>query len=158
LGFDTAQVDGSTFWAEVGSGVYEVEFTATELDTLGSFIYKVTGATIEQYVEVVDVVAATQPTTPTSLDTCLITGHVFDVAGNPIANATVSAKILAPPSLSGEVGLGNSRVSVKTDASGEFFLELVRLAYVDITISSMNYRRQLTVPNSASVNLFSGIA
>lgn len=158
LGFDTAQVDGTTSWVEIGSGVYEVEFTATELDTLGSFVYKVTGATVTQYVEIAEVVAAGQPTTPVSIDTCVISGHVFDVAGNPLQNATVSARILGAPTVSGSVGLGDSLAYARTDANGEFFLVLARLASVDITIPKMGYRRQLVVPNTSSADLFTGIA
>ena len=158
LGFDTAQVDGATFLVEIGSGVYTLEFTATELDTLGNFIYKVNGATIIQFVDTTVVVAAGQATTPTSVSTCIISGHVFDLAGNAIQNATVSARVLGAPSVTGVVGLGDSTVYARTDSNGEFFLELVRLATVDIVISKMNYRRQLTVPNAASALLFSGIA
>lgn len=154
LGFATAQENGSTFFKEVGSGVYTIEFTATELDTLGSFIFKVNGASIQQFVGVADVVAQGQATSSVSLETCIISGHVLDVAGKPIPNATVSARILGAPAISGVVGLGEDRAYAVTNSSGEFFIELVRLAYVDITISKMNYRRQLTVPNQASANLF----
>ena len=157
LGFSTTQVNGVTSWVEVGSGVYEVEFSATDLDTLGSFVYKVTGATIVQYVEVADVVAAGVATTVATVDTCVISGHVFSIAGKALPNATVSARVLGSPSVSGAVGIGDSLAYARTDANGEFFLELARLASVDITIPKMGYRRQLVVPNSASADLFTGI-
>lgn len=157
LGFPTTQVNGVTPWEEVGSGVYTIEFSATDLDTLGLFIYTVNGATITQYVGTADVVTATQAPTPVSLDTCIITGHIFDVGGSPLAGVTVSARILSAPAIIGTVGLDGSRVSAVTDANGEFFLKLARQAYVDVVISKMGYRRQLVVPNQASANLFSDI-
>jgi len=154
LGFDTSQVNGSTFWVEIGAGVYELEFTASELDTLGSFIYKVTGSTIDQYVEVIDVVVASQTVTSVSLDKCVISGHVFGVGGDPMIGASVSAKVLGVPSIIGGLGIADSRATTVTGSNGEFFLELARQAYVEITIPKMNYKRQLTVPNSPSAVLF----
>ncbi|MCF6205359.1 MAG: hypothetical protein L3J47_00500 [Sulfurovum sp.] len=142
---------------EVGSGVYEVKFTALELDTLGSFVYKVTGASISQYVEIIDILAAGQAATAASIDICVLTGHVFDVSGKPAANTTIIARLLGSPSMSGGFGILNSVVSARTDSNGEFFLPLARLSRVDITIPKMQYRRQLVVPNEATAALFTEV-
>ena len=65
--------------------------------------------------------------------------------------------MIASPTIENSVALTRDLVSVTTDSNGEFFLELVRLTEVEIFIPTVNYRRQLTVPNSASANLFMGI-
>ena len=155
LGFSTALQTGSTFWKEIGSGVYTIEFTATELDTPGIFVYKVTGATIEQFVGTATIQVAGNTQTLVALNTCIITGHVFDLSGNPVQGAAVSARVLGFPTIDSSAALTDRLVSVTTDANGEFFLPLARLVQVTIQIPSANYTRQLTVPNQATVNLYS---
>lgn len=157
LGFSTTAVNGSTFWKEIGSGVYTVEFTAAELNTVGSFVFKITGATINQFVGVATIQAAGNAQTLKTVGTCIVTGHVYDVSGLPLQNASVSARVVGFPTILTDVVLSDSNVSVLTDANGEFFITLARLALVDITIPAANYRRQITVPSQATVNLFDSI-
>lgn len=154
LGFPTTLFVGSTFWKEIGSGVYTIEFTAVELNTVGIFVYKVTGATISQFVGTATIQEAGNTQTLVSVNTCIITGHVFDVQGNPIQGAAVSARVLGFPTISTNVALTDTLVSTTTSSAGEFFLPLVRLSQVTIQIPKANFVRQLTVPNQASANLF----
>lgn len=149
----TAKSTSLATFVEIGSGVYTVEFTGTELDTLGSFLYKITGASISQYVGIAEVTPAAQSSSAVSLDTCVLYGHVLGASGEPVQNAVVSARILGAPFISGSIGIQDSRVFSKTDENGAFFIELVRLALVEIIISKMNYKRQLTVPNQPTANL-----
>src|SRR5678810_243796 len=44
-------------FAEIGSGVYTILFTAAELDTLGSFTVRVFGGSIQQSITIADVVS-----------------------------------------------------------------------------------------------------
>lgn len=154
LGFDTNVHSGRTIFKEIGSGVYTIEFLSTELDTVGSFTYKVTGSTINQFVGIANVVEADQVSTVQSLNTCIVSGHILDVRGEPVIGASVSARVLGFPTIISGIGVSDDTVSARTDKNGEFFLELVRLAEVDVRIPEINYRRQLTVPNKASATLF----
>ena len=139
---------------DIGNGLYRITFTGPELDTLGSFIIRITGATIDTYVKELTVVAAEDATTTISLDTCVISGHVFDVQGNPATNATVNAVIINMPAIEqNKAFIADTYVSVKTKANGEFFLTLIRNADVQISIPFANYKRQLIVPNQTSVAL-----
>jgi len=145
-------------FTEVGLGVYTIGFTTTELNTLGSFVVIVTGATIDQSTTVASVVAAAQASTAVSLEMCVITGHVTDMQGTPKQGIAVSAQVLGMPSIEqNQVALTDDLVSVLTDANGAFFLPLARLVDVEITIPATNYRRRLVVPNAASADLFNGI-
>lgn len=144
---------------DIGSGVYAIALTTAELDTLGTFILKLTGADIDQHVALATVVEADETLTTVSLETCVLTGHVFDPAGKPVVGAAVSARMVGLPSVEQSAAVvTDSRVAVKTDVNGEFFLELARLADVEVFIPSANYRRRLVVPNKASVNLFTEVA
>lgn len=150
-----AKVLSAEDWVEVGSGVYTIAFTAAELDTPGSFVLKVTGASISQFVEVIDI-TDTNDTDALDISTCDITGHVYDVAGQPVEGAAVVARILGfPTTVDSQAALSDTTVTVRTDENGAFTLTLVREAYVDIAIAKASYRRQLTVPDSASAVLFS---
>lgn len=157
LGFATTLNSGRNIFVEIGSGVYTIEFLSTELDTIGAFTFKVNGATIRQFVEVVNIVAVDTVTTLVTIPTCIINGHVFDLNGKPLQGAAVSARILGFPTISNAAALGDELVSVTTDAAGEFFLEVARLATIDLIIPKANFRRQFVVPNQSSVNLFTGI-
>jgi hypothetical protein len=124
---------------------------------VGSFTVKVNGAAIIQFVSVNTILSAGTVGPIVSVATCVVTGKVFDANGNPVVGAAVVARVLNRPALENDILVTDDVVSVRTNASGEFFLELVRLLEVEITISVGNYRRQLTVPNQASADLFTGI-
>lgn len=158
ISFTAFVLDGSN-WTEIDDGVYRITFTASELDTLGDFTVKVTaGALIDQFVTVAAVVAAAATPTTVSLDTCVISGHIFDATGEAIVGAAVSARVLGMPSIEQSVAaLSSDLVTATTTEDGEFFITLVRMATVEIVIPVANYRRTITVPNTPSALLFSEI-
>lgn len=154
----TAKVLTALNFTEVGDGVYTISFTGAELDTLGSFTVVVQGADIDQSTTMAQVVAATVVTTPISIQTCVVTGHVVGPTGEPVQDVAVSAYMLGKPSIEQHVAaVTEDMVSAKTDANGQFFITLIRLADVEVVIPAVNYRRRLVVPNQASVNLFTGV-
>lgn len=138
---------------ELGNGFYTITFTAADLDTLGSFLWVVNGTGLTQATGLADV-QADPAATSTVLPTCGITGQVCDLRGLPIANVAVSARLLAQPGILGDKGLEDDVVSTTTDAAGQFSLELVQLAQVEVFISKMNYRRVINVPASTTADLF----
>lgn len=157
LGFSTTVVNGTTFFFEIGSGVYEIRFTASELDTLGSFVYTVNGSTITQFVGEADVEAVTVAPVLVAVQTCTVTGHLKTLAGTALANAAVSARIIGKPTIDNNLAYEDALTSTTTNSNGEFFIELPRLAFVEVYIPKVNYRRQLTVPNRATANLFTEV-
>lgn len=154
VSFSAFTLDGTNF-TEIGNGVYTIQFTASELDTVGAFTVVVTGATIDQSTTIVTVLAATQATTTSSVQTCLISGHVFNASGKPEVGAAVFASVIGLPSVEQNAAVvTDERVTVTTNTNGEFFLTLVRLADVEVSIPTANYRRRLVVPNTTSALLF----
>lgn len=156
--------DGSDF-RENGNGVYEILFTASHLDTLGSFIYVVNGngalpaPTIRQYLGQA-VVEAASVYTPGSIavSTNVLTGNLINAHGDALVGEAVSARVLSTPSVTGtspNIGnVGSDIVSAQSDSVGFFALELIQGSIVDIVIPSTNYRRTLTVPANTTDNLF----
>jgi hypothetical protein len=154
-----------TDFRENGNGVYEILFSAAELDTIGSFLYVVNnnGALpapdIRQFVGQAYIEDSASYTPGTiSLPTNVITGNLINLKGQPLIGAAVSARILSAPEILGTSpnigGVGTDIESAQTDSAGFFALELLQGSVVDITIPRVNYRRTLTVPGNTTDRLF----
>lgn len=153
----TAKALTALNFIEIGSGVYTVEFTAAELNTLGSFTFLLNGVLIDQAVVIATIQAAPTAGTTVAVSTCVITGHVFTLGGAAIQGAVVSAKLLALPTVLNNVGISSDVITTQTDSNGEFFLSLTRAAEVELTIPEINYKRIFVVPNEITANLFTNV-
>jgi hypothetical protein len=158
-------VGPGTDFREIGSGVYEISFSTTELDTEGTFLYLVNsnGAlpspALRQYIGQAFIVDSPSYTpTQISLATNVLTGNLIDLKGDPISNVAVSAKVLSSPSIMGSNpnigGVTTAVISAETDNSGFFALEVLQGAVISISIPVVNYARTLTVPANSTDNLF----
>jgi len=89
---------------------------------------------------------------------CVITGNVYNPAsGQPLESVPVNGRVLDMPNLSMGVGWADDVVSVVTDSNGKFELTLPQGVRAEVSIPRIRYRRVLTVPSSATVNLFTQI-
>lgn len=161
----TVKVLSGTDFREIGAGVYEVLFSAAQLDTVGSFIYVINNngtlplPNIRQYVGQAFIQSAAAFTPGTiALPTNVITGNLINLSGVALADEAVSARIISAPTVLGTSpnvgGVGTDTVAVQTDSGGFFALELLQGAVVDIVIPVTNYRRTLTVPANSTDVLF----
>lgn len=150
---------------ENGNGVYEILFSSAELNVLGTFLYVVNGngglpaPAVRQFVGQAFVVSASDYTPGSiSLDTCVLTGNLVDMKGQPLVNASVSARVIAMPQIIGADpnigGVCSDLMGAQTDSAGFFALEVVQGATVDIAIPRINYRRSLVVPSETTAKLF----
>ena len=147
-----------TSWTEVGSGVYTIDLELEDTNILGNMYVRVTGGTIKTTLSPLFISeAAPSPTATLPVVNTLLFGYVLDAQGAPLAGASVSARVLATPSVgySGTEGYvqGATLVTAKTDGSGFFQISLVTGSQVDFFIPSANYRRTLEVPVD-STNVF----
>jgi hypothetical protein len=94
-----------------------------------------------------------------TLPTNVLTGNLVDTRGQPLINVGISARVVAMPQILGSganIGaVSSDLISVHTDSSGFFALEVLQESVVDISISRINYRRTLTVPANSTDKLFS---
>ena len=153
----TGGVDGN--FTELGSGFYELDLDASDVDTLGSLVVRWTGPTARTGL-VSAFVAATAPTSPTSITEPVMSsifGYIYNASGEPVSNVGVSARVLSQPTVlhPGSEGLvvSSGLVTTTTDSDGFFTLNLIAGTSVDVFIPSANYRRTILVP-STSTNLF----
>lgn len=149
---------GVDYFTELGGGFYEFFFSATELDTLGSFVVRVVGPNLRTLVTTNTVVpvtvTSTSPLSPPDLAT--IFGFVHNTDGTPVVGTTVSARVLNLPLVyagAESSALATSLVVSKTDATGFFTLSLVVGTTVQINVPVAGYKKTLTVP-AAGGNLF----
>lgn len=146
-------------WTELSGGFYHVSLSAAEVDTLGNLYLRVQGAGLKTSLECSYVVAAApvNPPSVTPPSTVAIFGYVYGPDAQPLAGASVSARILGSPTIlhPGTDGLvvAQDVVVGTTDTSGFFTLNLVVGVNMDIIISAAGYKRTITVP-STSTNLF----
>lgn len=140
-------------WVEIGNGVYTLVLSASDTNTLGSLLATVNAVGVSQFVVEASVVTAANATSTVEVLTCVVSGYVVGLDGQPMVNQGVMARLLGV-AWQGYVGLGDTMVATKTNANGQFFLTLARLAEVQIDIPAMNFTRLLTVPNSAAADLF----
>jgi hypothetical protein len=142
-------------FSEIGNGVYVINLTPTNTNTLGSLTLTADAATTTQFVSISTVQATPVATTAPTMPTCTITGVITDLTGEPVEGASINAKIIGIPSVeNNNVAVTDELISAATDANGNFSIALLRLADVEITIPKVNYRRQLVVPNTPTANLF----
>jgi hypothetical protein len=151
-------------WYEVSAnspgGYYSVLLSPLDLNTLDSFLYTVdsypVAGAFDEFERTIEVIPATsaESETPPSLATCVLKDNVVDLAGNPVANISVSARMLAVPAVAQGVGVEDQVVTATTDANGFFQLSVLQSATIDIVIPKIGYRRTLVVPNTTSANLF----
>jgi len=147
-------------FVEIANGYYQVNLATTDTDTLGNLYLSIQGAAITQTM-VTAYVAVTAPdptpTVATPPATTGLFGFLYDSSASPLVNASVSATVLAVPTIlytPNGMSVEQDTITVITDAQGFFTIELITGAAVDIFIPVANYRRTLTVP-AADTNLFS---
>lgn len=160
--------EGPTFLAggfdsnftEVGNGYYQLVLNTTDTDTLGNMAVRFSSAFTRTTIETVTVAATVPSPVPTGIGTPETTdlfGYLMEVDGSPVAGASVKVYPLGSPLIVHPVNEGiaisTSVVVVVTDSTGFFSFAAITGSQIDVIISSVNYRRTLTVP-ATSMNLF----
>ena len=163
-GFQSKTLSGSNF-RECGYGVYEIQFSASDLSTDGSFVYMVESnlslpnPPLRRFVSqtyVQDIATITPDVIILPIE--VIYGNLITLRGDPISGASVSARIVSSPYIIGTSpdigGIGTDLLATTTNELGFFSLELIQGSVVDIVIPAIKYRRTLTVPSNGSDRLF----
>lgn len=103
------------------------------------------------------------PGTPASPELCRVYGHLYDIKGQPVADAMVSASLPQGVTQSGGIVVSPLIITVTTDSSGYFFLDLIPSDSLlpddtsyEFTIYNEEgtiFRRRLKIPASSSWQL-----
>jgi hypothetical protein len=152
-------------WVEVNStvapGSYLLLLPPSILNKEDIFTYIVTnisggGGTFEPYFNTIDIVGSTDPVTftPPSVQTCKLYGFVLDLAGKPVINSSLSARLLSVPAMLNNAAFEDTVVTAKTDANGYFEISVVQKTTVQVVIPDIGYSRTITVPVTTLAKLF----
>ena len=139
-------------WVEIENGYYAVKWSATDMNTLGTFFYQVTEVSSDPVTDQFSI----QPQPITLLaqaDTCIVSGNILDIGGDPAQNRAVVFRIAKSP-----VSVGSSLISgepIKTvpDFAGNFSIALLRNATIVVEIERAGIRHQITIPDQETANL-----
>lgn len=124
-------------------------YTTPELDSGHYWIIFKNGATIYQQ-EQVYVGGYLYNSLP---DTCIVYGQIVDATGEPLQNTNIYFKPIVMSQIIDGSALALTAVITRTDVNGEFALELVRGAQILAIIEATAYRKNITVPDQASVDI-----
>lgn len=139
-------------FTELETGFYAINFESGEMDTLGQFIFRITGGPIEPYVQTFDIV----PVYLGSImppNVCIVSGNIIDLGGDPVWNSPVSFKIVDLPKVVDPSLVAGDFVKTITDVSGTFYVSLIRGATVLAEIPKTALRIQFTVPDQETANI-----
>lgn len=139
-------------WLEVGNGLYVLKWTATDMANTGPFYFEVTGGSFDPIRAEFDVVPAPLEALA-SPDTCVITGNISDIGGDPAVDATLYFRLAKRPSASNDVLLRAAPIRVVPNAYGAFTVSLVRGILVTVTVESVGIRHQFEVPDQDQAQL-----
>lgn len=145
----------SAQWIVLGNGVYKIVFTATEMDTLGDFLYTITGAKFDNIVydefTIEPAPAGSQTVLPNQ---CIVSGTVFNQSALPPQSVKIVARPAQFPAKDGNNILTADAVWTYADAYGNFSLPLIQNSVALIYIERAGIRgAQITVPASPSANM-----
>lgn len=127
-------------------GSYRVHLSKARVTFTVPEVLTVSGATSETYNGVV-----APPGTPVSPSLCTVYGTIQDLGGNAIENAAVTASLVSHPTIVSSTGISVESPATVTDSNGYFELTLLRTAVVNLEISAIGLRKQVTIPAAATV-------
>jgi hypothetical protein len=84
---------------------------------------------------------------------CMLFGNLIGANTLPSGGHDINVRIVNQPFVSGSSVGVNTRVSTRSDAQGNFSLELPRLAVVLVDVETAGIRKQFTVPDQDSISL-----
>jgi hypothetical protein len=134
-------------WVELGSGFYALSLPATLFDVPGKFLLEVDSVVI-----VDDVI----PPPPSMLGypfTCLVSGNLVTIGGQPGQNDQIVFRIVNVPKRFGQSMAVVDRIVTKPDAYGNFSVALLKGATVLAEIPQAGINQQFVVPDAPAADL-----
>lgn len=150
----TVKTLASADWVNLGGGVYRINFSALEMDTVGDFTFTLSSVsfnnftfeefTIEPLIIVNPVILPSQ---------CVVSGSIFNQSAFPPRDLRIVASPVNFPAKDGGSIIASDEVYTSPDSQGNWQLTLIRNSVVIIKIERCGINTQITVPNSPTANL-----
>jgi hypothetical protein len=149
--FSTKTMDTSN-WTEIADGYYTIQWDDTEMDTLGSFLYRVVGGAFDT-VEAEFEIEPVPLTLSAPADTCIVSGNVADLTGVASVGEKVTFRIVDLPKAIGSTIVVGKLLVTTADAMGSFSVALLRNSTVLVEIQSAGLKSQIIIPDQETANL-----
>lgn len=135
-------------WMDLGGGYYVIQFSAAEMDTVGTFFFTLSSTSFDNFLfdefEIEPVVAPLPSPIPPGM--CVVTGTVKDVGGHIPVGARISVRPISFPIRAGDNIVNSDLVYSYPDSLGNFTLNIMQGATVIVEIERTAIRAQITVP------------
>lgn len=155
----STKVLASADWTELGYGIYVLNFSPTDMSTLGTFVYYLSGSGFVANWSTFDVSPV-----PLSLlantPLCVVSGNVVDLGGQAYSdqsqNLVISFRVASVPQQVGGTSIVSSKLlTTTTDAYGNFSVAILQGAIVIVEIDPLGIRQKITIPAQTSATLLS---
>jgi len=158
----TASKDGGAFspktvtedgWRDLGDGYYSLLWNESDMDTLGEYYWVLAIPSIGIAANGAFDVDPEPLTTDANSPTCIVTGNIVDIGGNPLAVNTLNFRPRHVPGVAGPSIIASGHIVTMTDAFGNFSVKLLRSAVVLVEIENAGIRHIIIVPDLPSASL-----
>ena len=139
-------------WIEVGNGLYILVFSGSDMDTLGSYYYEVSGGSFDNLVKETEVVPVPVGSLVTTT-TCIVSGNISELGGSPGFTREITFRLAKRPSTNSGAFVLAEQVSTVPDINGSFTVELVRGVKVIASIPSAGVKHTIVIPDQGTANL-----
>jgi len=151
LAYQLKVVDVNT-WSELSDGLYLLTMTGAELSEWGEYVIKITGVGFITSLTHLNVAMA-----PVGLNAkpslCIVSGNIATLGGNPDRDMFVGFRPVNFPSRAGVSLITSSYIETRTDAMGNFSVNLVRGETVVVEIPKAGVKLQFVVPDQETALL-----
>jgi hypothetical protein len=147
----TSKTLTSTSWVEIGLGYYALKWSAVDLNTVGSFLFTLSGPDFDNFTHAELSVVAPSSVTPPEM--CVISGNLRDIGGKVPHNTRIVVRPAEFPARFGQNVIQADALVTTVDIDGQFELAVVRNSVVIIEIERSGIRSQITIPDQASANI-----
>lgn len=139
-------------WTEIGNGLYTLAWSESEMGSIGPF-YATVDASGADLVTVEFDVVPNQIGGLITPDTCIITGNITDLGGDPSQRSAVVFRLAKRPSEVGGAFVSAVPQQTLPDVFGAFSVVLVRGVRTIVEIPSVGIRHTIDVPDQDTANL-----
>jgi len=142
-----------------GDGYYSVLITPEEVESLGTFTFRIdpslhSAQTFGQNVEVIPYTGVSNTPVSGVPDICTLYGWVLNLQGTPVPNTSVYARLLATPVWAYGSSFFDNVISAKTDTNGFFQLTIAQNLTIEVIAPDVGYKRVIVVPSTTQANVF----
>jgi hypothetical protein len=141
---------------ELGDGFYTLLWSDTFTNVIGTFMYTLSnGALFDNFlydtfdVEPQPLVLSAPP------DTCIVSGNITDIGGNPAHNLRISFRVPEFPLVIGNTIIDANKVYTLPDVFGNFSVGLIQGQTVIVEVERAGIYVQIVIPFAPSANLSS---